>query len=101
MIRRPKAKWIAPVVLTGALLAGGTAAIAAGTWNSSDEDSPVDLPFRPKASQEDMQARKAEMQERLAAKVESGEITQAEADDFRAKMADRKAKFEQRRDATR
>ena len=48
-----------------------------------------------------MQARKAEMQERLAAKVESGEITQAEADDFRAKMADRKAKFEQRRDATR
>jgi len=42
-----------------------------------------------------MQARKAEMQERLAAKVESGEITQAEADDIRAKMADRKAKFEQ------
>ena len=108
MIRRPKAKWIAPVVLTGALLAGGTAAIAAETWNSSDEDSPVELPFRRKASEEDMQARKAEMQarkaemqERLAAKVESGEITQAEADDFRAKMADRKAKFEQRRDATR
>ena len=46
-----------------------------------------------------MQARKAEMQERLATKVESGEITQAEADDIRAKMADRKAKFEQRRDA--
>ena len=54
MIRSPKAKWIAPLVLTGALLAGGTAAIAAETWNSSDEDSPVDLPFRPKASQEDM-----------------------------------------------
>jgi len=34
------------------------------------------------------------MQERLAAKVESGEISQAEADDIRAKMADRKAKFE-------
>ena len=49
-------------------------------------------------AKEDMQARKAEMQERLAAKVESGEITQAEADDIRAKMADRKAKFEQRRD---
>ena len=98
MIRRPKAKWIAPLVLTGTLLAGGTAAIAAETWNSSDEDSPVELPFRRKASEEDMQARKAEMQERLAAKVESGDITQAEADDIRAKMADRKAKFEQRRD---
>jgi len=34
------------------------------------------------------------MQERLAAKVESGAISQAEADDIRAKMADRKAKFE-------
>ena len=48
-------------------------------------------------SKQDMQARKAEMQERLAARVESGEITQAEADDIRAKMADRKAKFEERR----
>ena len=48
-------------------------------------------------SKEDMQARKAEMQERLAARVESGEITQTEADDIRAKMAERKAKFEQRR----
>ena len=94
MIRSPKAKWIAPLVLTGALLAGGTAAIAAETWNSSDEDSPVELPFRRKASEEDMQARKAEMQERLAARVESGDITQAEADDIRAKMAERKAKFE-------
>ena len=45
-------------------------------------------------SKEDMEARRAEMQERLAAKVESGEISQAEADDIRAKMADRKAKFE-------
>ena len=95
MIRRPKAKLIAPLILTGALLAGGTAAIAAETWNGSDEDSPVDVPFRRTASKEDMQARKAEMQERLTAKVESGEITQAEADDIRAKMADRKAKFEQ------
>jgi hypothetical protein len=36
------------------------------------------------------------MQERLANKVESGEITQAEADNIRAKMADRKGKFQQR-----
>jgi hypothetical protein len=36
------------------------------------------------------------MQERLASRVESGEITQAEADDIRAKMADRKAKIRQR-----
>ncbi|MFL2986561.1 MAG: hypothetical protein ACJZ57_04890 [Candidatus Poriferisodalaceae bacterium] len=97
MIPRPKVKWIAPLVLTGALLAGGSAAIAAETWNSSDDNRPVDLPFRRKASEQDMQARKAEMQERLAARVESGEITQAEADDIRAKMADRKAKFEERR----
>jgi Arc/MetJ-type ribon-helix-helix transcriptional regulator len=34
------------------------------------------------------------MQERLANRVESGEITQAEADDIRAKMADRKGKFQ-------
>ena len=44
-----------------------------------------------------MEARKAEMQERLAARVESGEITQAEADDIQAKMADRKAKFQKRK----
>ena len=44
----------------------------------------------------DIEARKAEMQERLASRVESGEITQAEADDIRAKMADRKAKIRQR-----
>ncbi len=85
------------MVLTGALLASGSAAIAAETWNNSDQDTPVDLPVRRKASEEEMQARKAEMQERLAARVESGEITQAEADDIRAKMADRKAKFGQRR----
>jgi hypothetical protein len=47
-------------------------------------------------SEADIEARKAEMQERLASKVESGEITQAEADDIRAKMADRKAKIRQR-----
>jgi aminoglycoside phosphotransferase family enzyme len=33
------------------------------------------------------------MQERLANRVESGDITQAEADDIRAKIADRKAKI--------
>ena len=44
-----------------------------------------------------MKARKAEMQERLAARVESGEITQAEADDIREKMAERRAKLEQRK----
>ena len=38
-----------------------------------------------------MEARKAEMQERLAARVESGEITQAEADEIREKMAERRA----------
>ena len=94
MIRRPKVKWVAPMVLTGALLAGGSAAIAADTWNDSNQEKAVDLPIARKASKEDMQARRAEMQERLAAKVESGAISQAEADDIRAKMADRKAKFE-------
>ena len=44
-----------------------------------------------------MEARKAEMQARLAARVESGEITQAEADDIREKMAERRAKLEQRK----
>ena len=50
----------------------------------------------PRPSEAEMEARKAEMQERLAARVESGEITQAEADDIRAKMADRKSKFQRR-----
>ena len=94
MIRRPKVKWVAPMVLTGALLAGGSAAIAADTWNDSNQEKVVDLPIDRKASKEEMEARRAEMQKRLAAKVESGDISQAEADDIRAKMADRKAKSE-------
>ncbi len=97
MIRRPNAKWVAPMVLTGALLAGGSAAIAAETWNDSDQEKVVGLPIARKASKEDMEARRAEMQERLEAKIESGDISQAEADDIRAKMADRKAKFEKLR----
>ena len=44
-----------------------------------------------------MEARRAEMQKQLAAKVASGAITQAEADDIRAKMSERKAEFEKRR----
>ncbi|HAX04940.1 MAG TPA: hypothetical protein DCX77_04620, partial [Acidimicrobiaceae bacterium] len=52
---------------------------------------------RERPSKEDMEARRAEMQERLEAKIESGDISQAEADDIRAKMADRKAKFEKLR----
>ena len=97
MIQRPKVKWIAPIVLSGALIAGSSVAIAAATWNDSDTDASVDLPFSPRPSEADMEARKAEMQERLAARVESGEITQAEADDIQAKMADRKAKFQKRK----
>ena len=38
-------------------------------------------------SKEDMEARRAEMQKRLAAKVESGDISQAEADDIREDFA--------------
>jgi len=93
MIQRPKVKWIAPIVLSGALIAGSSVAIAAATWNDSDTDASVDLPFRPRPPRADVEARKAEMQERLAARVESGEITQAEADDIQAKMVDRKAKL--------
>ena len=95
MIRRPKVKWVAPIVLTGALLAGGSAAIAADTFNNSDEEKAFDFPTTGKRpSKEDMEARRAEMQEQLAAKVASGAISQAEADDIRAKMSERKAKFD-------
>jgi hypothetical protein len=98
MIRRPKVKWVAPIVLTGALLAGGSAAIAADTFNNSDEEKVFDFLLTGKRpSKEDVEARRAEMQQRLAAKVASGEITQAEADDIRAKMSDRKTEFEKRR----
>ena len=48
-------------------------------------------PVGQRPSAPDVEARKAEMQQRLARRVESGEITQAEADDIRAKMAERKA----------
>ena len=54
MVRRMKIKWVAPILLTGTLLAGGSAAIAAAT------------------------------------SVESGEISEAEAAEIRAKMAERK-----------
>mgnify|MGYP001364165280 FL=1 len=108
MIQRPKVKWIAPIVLCGALIAGSSVAIAAATWNDPDGDASVDLSLTSRASREDletlkaevraeMEARKAEMQERLAARVESGEITQAEAEEIREKMAERRAKLEQRK----
>ena len=115
MIQRPKVKWVAPIVLCGALIAGSSVAIAAATWSDSEGDASFDLPLTGKPSLEDiearkaeikaemqarkaeMQARKAEMQERLAARVESGEITQAEADAIREKMAERRAKLEQRK----
>ena len=72
-------------------------AIAAATWSDSEGDASFDLPLTGKPSLEDIEARKAEMQERLAARVESGEITQAEADAIREKMAERRAKLEQRK----
>ena len=101
MIQRPKVKWVAPIVLCGALIAGSSVAIAAATWNDSEGDASFDLPLTGKPSLEDIEARKAEikaeMQERLAARVESGEITQAEADAIREKMAERRAKLEQRK----
>ena len=97
MIQRPKVKWVAPIVLCGALIAGSSVAIAAATWSDSDANTAVDLSLATSPSKADMEARKAEMQERLAARVESGEITQAEADDIREKMAKRKAKLQQRK----
>ena len=108
MIQRPKVKWVAPIVLCGALIAGSSVAIAAATWSDSEGDASFDLPLTGKPSLEDiearkaeikaeMEARKAEMQERLAARVESGEITQAEADAIREKMAERRAKLDQRK----
>ena len=48
-------------------------------------------------SKGDIEARRAEMEQRLAGRVESGEITQAEADDIRAKMAERKPKLGNRK----
>ena len=110
MIQGPKVKWVAPVILCGALIAGSSVAIAAATWNDSEGDASVDFSAAAKPSQQDidarkakkpskaeMEARKAEMQERLAARVESGEITQLEADEIREKMAERRAKLEQRK----
>ena len=79
-MRNSTPKWVAPIVLAGVVIAGGSVAIAAAPWtNSGTADVAPDV-----------EARKAEMQQRLARRVESGEITQAEADDIRAKMAERK-----------
>ena len=61
----------------------------------SERKAKFDAGKRP--SKEDMEARRAEMQKQLAAKVASGAISQAEADDIRAKMSERKAEFEKRR----
>ena len=49
MVRRMKIKWVAPILLTGTLLAGGSAAIAAATSVESGEISEreaADRPFR-------------------------------------------------------
>ena len=95
MIRRSTMKWAAPVVLAGAVIAGGSAALVAAPWSDNDKGEATEGSFRPKPAGVDMEARKAEMEQRLAARVESGEITQAEADDIRAKMAEHKPKFKQ------
>ena len=87
-------KWVAPIVLAGVAIAGGSAAIAAAPWSNDSQIKVTEGSSWSKPSDVDIEARKAEMQERLANKVESGEITQAEADNIRAKMADRKAKFQ-------
>ena len=110
MVRRMKIKWVAPILLTGTLLAGGSAAIAAATSVESGEISEAeaaeirakmaerkrgakegDRPFRA-----EIEARIADMQKKLAAKVESGEISEAEAAEIRSKMAERKGKFDSR-----
>ena len=96
MMRSSTMKRVAPIVLAGAVIAGGSAAIAAAPWSSDSQGDVTESSSRSKPARADIEARKAEMQERLASRVESGEITQAEADDIRAKMADRKAKIRQR-----
>ena len=95
MIRRSTMKWAAPVVLAGAVIAGGSAALVAAPWSDNGKGEATEGSFRPKPAGVDMEARKAEMEQRLASRVDSGEITQAEADDIRAKMAERKPKFKQ------
>ena len=92
-MRSSTMKWVAPIVLAGAVMAGGSAAIAAAPWSSDSQGDVTESSSRSKPARAGMDARKAELQERLANRVESGDITQAEADDIRAKMADRKAKF--------
>ena len=42
MIQRPKVKWVAPIVLCGALIAGSSVAIAAATWSDSEGDASFD-----------------------------------------------------------
>ena len=44
MIQRPKVKWVAPIVLCGALIAGSSVAIAAATWSDSEGDASFELP---------------------------------------------------------
>ena len=93
MIRRSTMKWAAPVVFAGVVIAGGSAAIGAAPWNNGDQSESTDSSFQTRPSKGDIEARRAEMEQRLAGRVESGEITQAEADDIRAKMAERKPKL--------
>ena len=95
-MRSSTMKRVAPIVLAGAVIAGGSAAIAAAPWSSDSHGDVTESSSRSKPARADIETRKAEMQERLASRVESGEITQAEADDIRSKMADRKAKIRQR-----
>ena len=93
MMRNSTIKWVAPIVLAGVAIAGGSAAIAAAPWSDDSQGKVTEVSSWSKPSKADIEARKAEMEQRLAGRVESGEITQAEADDIRAKMADRKAKI--------
>jgi Arc/MetJ-type ribon-helix-helix transcriptional regulator len=94
MMRNSTMKWVAPIVLAGVVIAGGSAAIAAAPWSNDSQGKVTEVSYWSKPSKAGIEARKAEMQERLANRVESGEITQTEADDIRAKMADRKAKIQ-------
>ena len=58
MIQGPKVKWVAHVILCGALIAGSSVAIDAATWNDSEGDDSVDFSAAAKPSQQDVDSRK-------------------------------------------
>ncbi|MEM7095821.1 MAG: hypothetical protein AAF567_22655 [Actinomycetota bacterium] len=98
-MKTPLRTRILAAVLAGATLFGGAfvGGLVAGGESASAQESPTETPTPDADTRPDRATR---IEERLNQAIESGRITAEEADEIRAKAADREARAQELRDAT-